>query len=100
MITQAADIAKAMSAAPCGHPISEDLQRDAVHPATTSRSSRRSQAEYEQNRGLALVAQFDRVDELGARHRARSRGDCDVLLAIDFERHGRGGESGANVDLP
>src|SRR5215470_1931867 len=99
MITHAADIAKATSMQHAAIPY---VRICSVMPfnATTSRSSRRSQAEYEQNRGLALVAQFDRVDELGARHRARSRGDCDVLLAIDFERHGRGSESGANVDLP
>src|ERR1700751_5835476 len=60
----------------------------------------RSEREDVEHRRVALVLHLGRVDELGARGIARTRRNCEILLAVDREGHGRRREAGAAIDLP
>src|SRR5262245_54002558 len=59
-----------------------------------------SEPEHVQHRGVALLAQFRRVDEAVSGDRARTGHDRDILLAIDLEGHRRRREARADIDLP
>src|SRR5262245_33029913 len=53
-----------------------------------------------QHRRMALGLELRRVDELALGGVARPRRDCDVLAAVELERHGWSGEARAHVHPP
>jgi len=58
------------------------------------------QGEYEEHGLVALISKFRDELVLASCDRAQTRQDCDELLAVDFERHRRRVEAGANIDFP
>src|SRR4051812_33415673 len=53
-----------------------------------------------QHECVTLFSDLWRIGEPGSGSRARSRDDCDILLAVYLERHWRRGKAGADIDLP
>src|SRR5882672_11525955 len=58
------------------------------------------QPKHVKHSGVALFLEFRRVGQGALAQRARSRGDRDILLAVDLEAHGRRCEAGADIYLP
>src|SRR5262249_39717058 len=53
-----------------------------------------------QHRCVALLLEFRREDKLALGRRARSRGDRDILLAVELECHWWRGKAGPDIDPP